>query len=73
MTYLQLFEYGDKASLVAVHLHRLIPKIWQLENMPKEWIEAFIGSIFKKADLTDCAIYRGIRLCVARLLCYITN
>jgi endonuclease/exonuclease/phosphatase family metal-dependent hydrolase len=43
-------------------IYNLIRKIWQSEQMPKEWEEGIIFPIYKKGDRRICSNYRGITL-----------
>jgi hypothetical protein len=43
-------------------IHRLICSIWNKEELPQQWEESIIVSIYKKGDKTDCNNYRGISL-----------
>jgi hypothetical protein len=65
-------------------IHRLICCIWNKEELPQQWKEFIIVSIYKKGDKTDCNNYRGIsllstaykilsNLLLARLTPYVTE
>jgi len=43
-------------------IHKLITSICNKEELPEEWKELIIVSIYKKGDKTDCNNYRGISL-----------
>lgn len=43
-------------------LHPLLVKIWNLESLPKDWIEGFLVKLPKKGDITNCHNCRGITL-----------
>ena len=43
-------------------IYNLIRKIWQDEQMPKDWEEGIIYPIYKKGDRSVCSNYRGITL-----------
>lgn len=44
-------------------LHRYITKVWTDENIPQQWKDASIVTIYKtKGDKADCGNYRGISL-----------
>jgi hypothetical protein len=43
-------------------MHKLIRSIWNKEELPQQWKESIIVSIYKKCDKTDCDNYRGISL-----------
>ena len=46
-------------------VYKLFKKIWEKEEIPKDWSRAIIVPIFQKKDKTVCDNYRGISL-----LCY---
>lgn len=43
-------------------LHGLLGKIWEREEIPKDWREGYIVKLPKKGDLQECSNYRGIML-----------
>jgi hypothetical protein len=43
-------------------VYKLFKKIWEKEEIPKDWSRAIIVPIFKKKDKTVCDNYRGISL-----------
>ena len=43
-------------------LHSLLSKIWEKEQIPKDWREGHLVKLPKKGDLQDCSNYRGIML-----------
>ncbi|VDP56337.1 unnamed protein product [Schistosoma margrebowiei] len=53
-----------KADVVATAriLHILFNKIWDEEQVPKDWKEGLLIKIPKKGDLSNCDNYRGITL-----------
>lgn len=44
------------------HIHKLVSKIWEEEDIPVEWKLGVICLLHQKGDKTDCANYRGITL-----------
>ncbi|KAI4805703.1 hypothetical protein KUCAC02_010302 [Chaenocephalus aceratus] len=44
------------------HIHALLLKIWEEEEIPAQLRDALIVSIFKKGDRADCGNYCGISL-----------
>jgi len=56
----ELIKAGGKT--IFCEIHKLIISIWNKEELPEEWKELIIVSIFKKGDKTDCSNYRGISL-----------
>ncbi|KAI4829186.1 hypothetical protein KUCAC02_023246 [Chaenocephalus aceratus] len=44
------------------HIHALLPKIWEEEEISAQLRDALIVSIFKKGDRADCGNYSGISL-----------
>lgn len=60
----EIWKHGG-ANLVD-QLHRIIIRAWEEEDVPQEWKDASLVTIFKKGDRTDCGNYRGISLlCIA--------
>jgi len=43
-------------------IHKLINSIWNMEELPEEWMELFIVPICKEGDKTDCGNYGGVLL-----------
>jgi sorting nexin-29 len=43
-------------------IHRLICCIWNKEELPQQWKESIIVTIYKKGDKIDCNNYRGISI-----------
>uniref|UniRef100_A0A183L1D4 Reverse transcriptase domain-containing protein n=1 Tax=Schistosoma curassoni TaxID=6186 RepID=A0A183L1D4_9TREM len=43
-------------------LHIIFNKIWDEEQVPKDWKEGLLIKIPKKGDLSKCDNYRGITL-----------
>ena len=43
-------------------MYDLISKIWEIEQIPKDWKEGHIIKLPKKGDLRECKNYRGITL-----------
>ncbi len=56
----EIFKAGGPK--LAAHVHALIEKIWQQEEIPCDLRDALIVTIFKKGDKSDCGNYRGISL-----------
>ena len=44
------------------HIHNLLIKVWEREELPSELRDAQIVTIFKKGDKAECGNYRGISL-----------
>nr|XP_023656104.1 uncharacterized protein LOC111837887 [Paramormyrops kingsleyae] len=44
------------------HIHQLLLKVWEREELPSELQDAQIVTIFKKGDKAECGNYRGISL-----------
>ncbi len=42
------------------HIHALLLKVWEKEELPSELRDALIVIIFKKGDKAKCGNYRGI-------------
>jgi hypothetical protein len=49
-------------STIRCAIHKLIISIWNKEELPEDWKESVIVTIYKKGDKTDCNNYRGISL-----------
>jgi len=47
---------------IPYEIHKLIIAIWNKEELPEEWKEWFILSVYKKDDKTDYSNYTGISL-----------
>jgi hypothetical protein len=43
-------------------IHKLTNSIWKKEELPEQWKESIIVTIYKKGDKTDCSNYRGLSL-----------
>jgi hypothetical protein len=43
-------------------IYKLICSIWNKEELPQQWKESIIVTIYKKGDKTDCNYYRGSSL-----------
>ncbi|VDP04260.1 unnamed protein product, partial [Schistosoma margrebowiei] len=52
---------ADVAATARI-LHILYNKIWDEEQLPKDWKEGILIKIPKKGDLSDCDNYRGTTL-----------
>ncbi len=56
----EIFKAGGPK--LAAHVHALIKKFWQREEIPCDLRDALIVTIFKKGDKSDCGNYHGISL-----------
>jgi hypothetical protein len=56
----ELFQAG--VNTLSFEIHKLINYIWGKEELPEQWKEFIIVSIYKKGDKTDFSNYRGISL-----------
>jgi len=52
-----------RGRTIGHEIHKLIISIWNKEELPEEWKELIIVSVYKKGDKTDCSNYRG-QLCI---------
>ena len=43
-------------------LYDILGRIWEKQELPKDWREGHLVKLPKKGDLTDCSNYRGIML-----------
>lgn len=50
------------AELKLYHIHALLLKVWEKEELPSELRNALIVNIFNKGDKAECGNYRGISL-----------
>jgi hypothetical protein len=44
-------------EILCSEIHKLICSIWNKEELPQQWTESVIVSIYKKGDKTDCNNY----------------
>jgi hypothetical protein len=53
-----------KANILTVIevFHKIFKKIWEKEEIPRDWKEGIIVKVPKKGDLTECSNWRGITL-----------
>jgi len=56
----ELIKAGGRT--IRSEIHTLINSIWNKGELPEEWKESIIVSIYKEGDKTDCSNYRGISL-----------
>ncbi|XP_058127717.1 uncharacterized protein LOC131291223 [Anopheles ziemanni] len=56
----ELFQHGGE-SLARV-LHLVIGKVWEMEELPQDWMTGVVVPVFKKGDRLDCENYRGITI-----------
>jgi len=56
----ELIKAGGRT--ICCVIHKFIISIWNKEELPEEWKESIIVSVYKKGDKTDCNNYRGISL-----------
>jgi hypothetical protein len=45
-----------------VEVHKLVNSIWNKEELPDQWKESIIVTIYKTGDKTDCINCLGISL-----------
>jgi hypothetical protein len=56
----ELIKAGGE--ILCSEIRRLVCSILNKEELPQQWKESIIISIYKKGDKTDCNNYRGISL-----------
>ena len=56
----ELFKAAGPGALGA--FHNILTSIWEEENMPQDFRDATVVSLFKKGNKADCGNYRGISL-----------
>lgn len=54
----ELFKAGSQE--VQQQMGNILSRIWDTEQIPKEWKMGIICSIYKKGDKTQCPNYRAI-------------
>lgn len=54
----ELIKYGSEKLFRMIH--RMFQRALNEDQLPKEWTEAYIVSIFKKGDRRRCENYRGV-------------
>jgi hypothetical protein len=47
---------------ICSQIHKLINPIWEKEELPEQWKESIIVSIYKKGDKTECSNDQGVSL-----------
>ena len=60
----ELIKSGGKT--ICCEIHKLIISIWNKEELPEEWKEAFIVPVYKKGDKTDFNNCRAYQFCQLR-------
>ena len=66
----ELIKAGGRT--IRSEIHKLINSIWNKEELPEEWRESIIVSIYKKGDKTGNN-YRGISICQLHTKFYPTS
>jgi hypothetical protein len=56
----ELIKAGGR--IIRSEIHKLIISIWNKDELPEEWKESVIETIYKEGDKTDYSNYRGISL-----------
>jgi len=51
----ELIKAGGRT--IFFEIHKLINSIWNKEELPEEWKDSIVISIYKKGDKTDCRNY----------------
>ena len=54
----EVWKHGG--AKLADQLHKIILRAWEEGDVPQEWKNASLVTIFKKGDRTECGNYRGI-------------
>jgi hypothetical protein len=54
--------YNVGGNILKLQIHVLIVKIWDEEEIPKDWRQSIIYPIHKKGDKLNCKNYRGSSL-----------
>jgi hypothetical protein len=78
----ELFKAGGETLLSEIHI--LLRSVRSKEELPQQWKESTIITIFRKVDKTDCNNYRGIfllstaykilsKIVLARLIPYVNE
>ena len=62
-----LIKVGNRTLRSEINI--LSNSIWNNKDLPEEWKESIIASIYKNGDKRDCSNCRGITLCKLRTLC----
>lgn len=52
----------EEGPALLSHIHALLFRVWEKEELPSELRDVLIVSIFKKGDKADCGNYSGISL-----------
>ena len=56
-----LFKSGG--SIIRCEIHKRIIVIWKKEELPEEWKESIMVTIYKMGDKIYCSNYRGLSFC----------
>ena len=54
----ELIKTGGRT--ICCEIHKLIISVWNKKELPEEWKESIIVSIYNKGDKTDYINYRGV-------------
>ena len=52
-----MIKLGGKTNRSVIH--KVINSVWKKKELPEEWKEAIIVSVYNKGDKTDCNNCRG--------------